>query len=174
MSDLERLADEAATKAALSVGRDAAKRAVHQLLDGDASASEAPKSGAPKARRWKLLAGVLLGLCLFVGVVGMVLNYWVWFLGAGVLGFAGLYGWWKLRARLGAAKLSAPPEAKATALPTRSRGVRVATDPETTAPTPAERRAEVEARARALAEARATEEQQVEDELAALKARIKK
>lgn len=173
MSDLERLADEAATKAALSVGRDAAKRAVHQLLDGEPPA-DPPKSGAPKARRWKLLAGVLLGLCLLIGLVGMVLNYWVWFLGAGVLGFAGLYGWWKLRSRLGAAKLGTPAAAKAPSLPERPERARVAAESEATAPTPAERRAAADARARALAEAHASEEQQVEDELAALKARLKK
>lgn len=172
MSELERLADEAATKAALAVGRDAAKRAVSQLLDGEAPSAAEEK--APKARRWKLIAFVLLGLCLFVGLVGMVLNYWVWFLGAGVLGLGGAYGWWRLRQRLAAAKPAAAPATKSATPRERLRVRDDAEAPEPPQQTAAERRAEAEARARAMAEAQAVEQQQVEDELAALKARMKK
>jgi hypothetical protein len=174
MSELERLADEAATKAAVAVGRDAAKRAVSQLLQGETPAAPDSEGTTPKARRWKLLAFVLLGLCLFVGVVGMVLNYWVWFLGAGVLGFGALYGWWRLRKRLALRSPAATPAAESASAAQRLRVSPEAAAPEPTQPTAAERRAELVSRARALAEARAADEQQVEEELAALKSRMKK
>ncbi len=172
MNELERLTHDAAAKAALTVGKDAAKQAVERLLDGEASPAD--KKDASKSRRWKVIALAVLGLCLFLGLVGMVLNYWVWFFGAGVVGLAGLYGYYRLRKRLGR-----PKEGLAEGEPPSQarQALRVAApveEPKPAEPTPEARRAEAKARARAMEEARAQQEQQVEDELAALKARMKK
>ena len=170
MSDLERLTNEAAAKAALSVGKDAAKQAVNRLLDGDTPPSEPKK--APSSRKWKVIALAVLGLCLFLGLVGMVLNYWVWFFGAGVVGLAGVYGYWKLRKRLAQPKAAVAESREAPQA--RLRVASPAEEPKLAEPSPEQRRAEAQARARALAEAKAQQEQQVEDGLAALKARMKK
>lgn len=186
MADLKKLAEDASTKAAIAAGRDAAKRAVDDFLssDEDKAAREVAKSESSKGTRWKLIAFAVLGLFLFVGLVGMLLNYWYWFLALGVLGVVGIYGFWKLRGRLARKKenaVSSEPEkaalpAKVTA---KVRVEKAAEDDEAPSAAAAkkaaaERRAESEARARAAAEARVVEEQEVDEELAALKARMKK
>jgi hypothetical protein len=173
MTDLKKLADDATTKAVIAVGRDAAKRAVDGLLSGDdASVPEPEKAEASKSKRWKLIAMGVLGLFLVVGLIGLLLSYWYWFLGAGVLGVAGLIGYSRLRSRI--AKRSLPKEAAkdedVAAPPVR---ISKAADPEPVRPSAEERRAEVESRARALAEAQAVREQEVDEELAAMKARLK-
>ncbi len=173
MTDLKRLADDPTTQAAIAVGRDAAKRAVDELLSGDdASVPQTEKAEASKSRRWKLIAMGVLGLFLVVGLIGLLLSYWYWFLGAGVLGVAGLVGYSRLKSRI--AKRSLPKEEpKVEAIAAPSVRVSKVADAEP-APSSAEaRRAEVESRARALAEAQAVREQEVDEELAAMKARLK-
>jgi hypothetical protein len=196
MSDLDRLTKDAATQAALAVGKDAAKRAMRDLLsDGEQPASsptdrgsEKDKAAASKSRRWKIVAVAVLGLFLFVGLIGLVLNYWAYFLGAGVLGLGGLVAWWWFRRRLAASKTEAQPELKASAsakteAADASRAkVRVSDEPAADDEAAAEarravlaaRREELTLRAKALAEARAQQEQEVDEELAAMKARLKK
>jgi hypothetical protein len=193
MSDPVRRANDAAAelvaKAAVSAGRDAASRAARQLIgDDEADASEA----TTKSRKWKIIAAVVLALCLVLGLIGLVLNYWLWFLAAGVLGLAGLFGYWRLRAKLAARReAKGIPEAAVEASAGAARAMASAegvakpaarrVDAEGAAE--AERRAEAarEARrleaerdARARAEAEATREQEVDDELAAMKARLGK
>jgi hypothetical protein len=110
---------ELAAKAALAQGREAAKRAAERAADrADEALGGAGRS--PKARRYKVLALVLLALFLTIGVVGLVLHYWAWFLGAGVLGVAALvaYVWARSRLRArrearGAREAAAEPEARA-------------------------------------------------------------
>ena len=176
MSDLDRLTREATTKAVIGVGRDAAKRAADKLLaDEDAVASDG-KPADSKSRRWKLIALVVLGLFLLVGLVGLLLNYWFYFLAAGLLGVGGLVGWSRLKKRIGARKPSKDRKEIAEEDSPAPESVRIRLAPRDAAPAaPSTRtRADADADAQALAEARATREHEVDDELAAMKARLKR
>lgn len=177
MADLKKLADEATAQAALAIGKEAARKATRELLSDDADKAGDGPIKPSKAKLWKFGAIALVGLLLVVGLLGLVLTYWYWFLAAGVLGLAGLVGYWKLKGRAkgkaalpeAAAEPAARVRVKEEALPPPK--VEAATPK---GPSEAERRAELEARTRAAAEARALREQEVEDELAAMKARLKK
>ncbi|MFO0619175.1 MAG: hypothetical protein U0414_41685 [Polyangiaceae bacterium] len=85
------MADDITTKAAIAAGRRAVKRAADDLLlsDDEKAARTAEEERAAKSRRWKWIAGLILAVVLVIGVVGLVLSYWYWFLLAGVLGVAG-------------------------------------------------------------------------------------
>lgn len=182
MSDLEQLAKDATTRAALSAGKDAAKRAERAvgslLADEEAPAKDESEK---KSRNYKIIAVVVLGLFAVIGIVGLLLSYWYWFLVAGVVGLAGLIGYSRLKSRLGKAKASkqvasrevAASDAAEPALEP-ARTARVAIDDEPKKPSQAELRAAAEAKAKAIAEAEAIREQEVDDELAAMKARLKK
>jgi hypothetical protein len=184
MPDPVRRANDAAAelvaKAAVSAGKDAASRAARRLV-GDDEADES--EGTSKARKWKLIAALVLALCLVLGLIGLVLNYWLWFLAAGVLGLAGLFGYWRLRSRLEARREAkglgqATVEAKVAveAKPARLRAEPV-DEAESQRRAQAEREArrlDVERDARARAEAEAAKEQEVDEELAELKARLGK
>ena len=170
-SDLDRLTREATTKAVLAVGRDAAKRATDKLLsDEDVPGSE--DKAASKPRRWKLVALVVLGLSLIIGLVGLLLNYWLYFLAAGVLGVGGLVGWSRLKKRMGAKKSPKDRKDIEAGDSPRHESVRVHLAPgaATTPPTGAATRAEADAQT----EARAAREHEVDEELAAMKARLKR
>lgn len=191
MGDRQRGTDdvvaELAAKAAVAAGKDAAAKAARGLL-GDEAKDEAGR----RARTWKIVAGLVLALCVVLGLIGLVLNYWLWFLAAGVLGLAGLFGYWRLRAKLAARReakgLSAGAiEASAAAVKVVEGAERVAkpaarrVDAEGAADAALRaeaareaRRLETERDARARAEAEATREQEVDDELAAMKARLGK
>lgn len=178
---------ELAAKAAVAAGKDAATRAARGLLgDDDAGKTDATS----KARKWKLIAGAVLALCVVLGLIGLVLNYWLWFLAAGVIGLAGLFGYWRLRAKLAARReakglpetavdasaAKAMASAESVAKPAARRvDAEGAADAERRAEAAREaRRLEAERDARARAEAEATREQEVDDELAAMKARLGK
>jgi Flp pilus assembly protein TadB len=158
MADLDKITDELASKAVVAATKDAAKRTVEDLLatDEERAEREAERAASSKSRRNKLIIYGVLGSLLVVGLVGMVLNYWYWFILLGVAGLAGVYAWRKLIKHRAAkkARIEEPIEA------------------------PAKKHiADADARAgeaRALAEAEVEEEQQIEDELAAMKARIRK
>ena len=182
MTDLKRLTEDATTKAAIAVGKDAAKRAALELLSGkEESLSEGDKPGS-KNRRWKIAAVAVLGLFLVVGLIGLLMNYWVWFLAAGVVGLAGLVGFTRLRRRLGTKSKEAPVQVDAAtekspakvAAPDSTRAEKHVEDVESARANQEKRKAEREAEARALAEAEALREQEVDDELAAMKARLKR
>lgn len=145
-----------AAKAAARAGKDAAERAVAGL-----------RGEENEGRRWRLVVYAVLGLCLVLGVVGFVLSYWMYFLGAGVLGALAVLGYWRLKARLAASR-----EPEAAAAPAKA-PERVRVEPEVAAPAP-EPQVDARARAQALAEARAADAQAVEDELAAMKARLRR
>lgn len=177
MADPKRLLEDAAAKAMLGAGTDAARRAAHDLIssDEDRAAETAGERGASKRRRAKLVMGGLIGLFLVLGLIGFVLSYWHYFLLAGVLGVAGAYGYYRVRSR------RADRRAEETVAEAAGRvRIEASSRPDSGAPEAAARRSAAEAReareadARALAEARAAEAQAVEDELAALKARIKR
>jgi hypothetical protein len=176
MSDLDKLTREATTKAVIAVGRDAAKRATDKLLDDDDAPGEDENAGSKPRRRWKLIALVVLGLFLLVGLIGLLLNYWFYFLAAGVLGVGGLVGWSRLKKRIGARKPSKDRKEIAKEDSPAPESVRVRLASREAAPTAPKTatRADADAEAQALAEARATREHEVDDELAAMKARLKR
>lgn len=176
---------ELAAKAALAGGRDAAKRAAERAAERADDALGGARS--PKARKYKLLALVVLGLFLTIGVVGFVLHYWAWFLAAGALGVAALVAYVWARRRLAArraaretvadaparAVVSEPPAAaQRVKLERGGRDERVQREARE-----AEHEADREARAeaeheRAEAEERAARE--IDDELAKMRARLRK
>jgi hypothetical protein len=167
MADLKKLAEDATTKAMIAAGKDAARRAANDLLASEEAgeAKATADAGAKKSRRTKLIVFAVLGLFVLVGLVGLLLSYWQWFLLAGIVGIGGLYGYLRLRGR------------RAKAKEEEAARVEAARQAEETKTKERLRVADADARerdARALAEARAAEAQAVEDELAALKARIKK
>ena len=151
--------------------------------------NDAPGSGEKgkesRSRRWWIILGVIAAVLIVVGVIGLVLTYWKWFLLAGVLGLGALYGYYRARSRLRDRKKK-PTES------TSAPKVRVETTSKTTESTPEDRtekeratkeRAadiarlrELEAARDAAAEREAHEarEREVDDELAAMKARIKR
>jgi len=170
MADLKKLAEDATTSAMLTAGKDAAKKAAFDLLSSDEEreAQEAEKAETSKKRRTKLIIFAVLALFVVIGVLGLLMSYWHWFLAAGLLGLGGIYARWRWK-RYRAAKLEEKDESEEA--PTRAR----VAEPEPIAETAARSDAEQQARdALARAEALAAEEASLDDELAALKARIKK
>jgi hypothetical protein len=164
VSERDKSVEDAAARAVLAMGKEAARRAVDGALsEGEEPvADEAERARASKRRRWKLIAIGVLALFLVVGVVGMLISYWQYFLLAGLVGIAGLFGWWRVRRRLAERKKNR---------------IEVAAPIVEQAPKVQVRAAETqdsERDARALAEAEAVREQSIEDELAELKARVKR
>ncbi len=167
MADLKKLAEDATTNAVLAAGKDAAKRAARDLLgeDEEAESKEAEKPEASKNRRTKLIVLAVLTLFVVIGVLGLLMSYWHWFLLAGLLGLGGFYARWRWRRRK-AAKLEQKetPEVK-----TRVAEIEPAQEES------GRSEAEMLARdAHARAEALAAEEAALDDELASLKARLNK
>jgi Flp pilus assembly protein TadB len=160
MAERKRLVEDAAARALVAAGKDAAKRAADDLLssEDERSSEELERKGSSK--RWKLIGIGLLALFLVVGVIGMVMSYWPWFLLAGVVGLAGAVGWRRLSKRR-AAKRAPRPTLEARIEPEKAAALRprvvVADEPQE-----AEKRV-----ARELEEAQA-----VDEELAAMKARL--
>jgi hypothetical protein len=170
VTDFNKLAQDATARAALAAGKDAAKRAVDDLLsDGKTGEENAQSAAAKKAKRWRLIAISVLGAFVVIGLVGLLLNYWYWFLAIGLLGIAGLYARHRLRRRLA----EKAPATTAQSAPTDQKRIAPKLVSEQLRPSE-ETRSEVAARSRAQAEARALAEQEVDEELAAMKARLKK
>jgi hypothetical protein len=168
MANRKNLLEDAATEQVLAAGKGAAKRAVLDLLSSDEERSkrDAENEKASQQRRRKLIVGGVIVLFLVIGIIGMLVSYWQWFLLLGLVGVAAFIGWRWIRRRVGAPKkkgeavrVEAPPAPEAT----------------TRAPRISQREAEEKERdARARAEAEAAKEQAaVEDELAQMKARIR-
>lgn len=195
MVDPRSIADEAAARAALAAGKGVAKRALEDLLssDEDRAAKEAERAAVAKRRRTKLYVYGVIGALLVVGLVGMVIGYWQYFLLLGLLGVGGIYGryrlraWQKARAKAKGDASSAPStalvEETARAEPRRERATAPTEDeaqPELEADLVSREAARREARAleeaqreaRALEEARA--EREIDEELSAMKARLRK
>jgi hypothetical protein len=163
MVDLKKATDELTTKAAFDAAKNAAERALNDALSSDEERAQrkAEEEALAKRKRKKLLALTIVGLLVVLGLIGMVLSYWQWFLLAGLLGLAALYGrhrWRRRRAEKkdrAAEKLEQPSE-RPTAKDRKelpAPPTRVASPAPTASPEPVEN---------------------VEDELAALKARLGK
>ncbi len=176
MAERKRISDDLATQAALAAGKNAAKRAVEDLLstDEEKAQQEAEDAAKAKRRRTKLIIYAVVGLLIVLGVVGLVINYWQWFILAGVVGLLALFGYSRLRKRFASKKESREEPAQLSA----KAGVKELPPHEGSDENSRHERAEQirEARARqALArrKAREAEEQEVDEELAALKARMR-
>ncbi len=161
--DLKRVADDLKTDAMLAAGKSVTKRALAGLVSSDEERAE--EAAVKKRKRTKLLIFGIIGLFVVLGVIGMVVNYWQWFLLAGLVGLAMLYGRYRWRKRR--ERVDAPaPNAAADAEPPVAK-----LPPE--APNPA---LEKEQRAREAAAREAqtqAEAQAIDEELAALKQRFK-
>ena len=157
-SERQKPTDDVATSVALALGKDAARRAVDGLLTSDEDPREKPANS--KSRRNKLIVYGILALLVLIGIAGMMLRFWPWFLLLGVIGFVGLYGWSRLRKRFARKAANAADTVTAKAEPTlRVEAARIDAE---------EREAQARAEASALAES------EIEDELAAMKARLEK
>jgi hypothetical protein len=166
MADRNKLVEDAATEALIAAGKRGVKRAALELLstDEERAAKQAEDARASKQRRWKLIAGGVLVLCVLIGLVGMLVSYWPWFLLFGILGSAGLVGWWRVKRRLAARRGKAPE---------RIEVARKVAEPRASVEPRGSEAEELERDARAIAEDAATQEQSVEDELEVLKARLR-
>ncbi|MFO0552335.1 MAG: hypothetical protein U0271_28365 [Polyangiaceae bacterium] len=193
MSDLKDLGRDASTKAALAAGKDAAKRALDDLLlsDEEKEKRSLAEKQAARRRRWKYVAIGVVSLLLLAGLVGLVMAYWQWFLAAGILGLAGLLGYYQLRRKL-RAKRAAKEEANAEAEKAEKTEAKERKRVEKSSPPPkaaakpepvrvASTDQSVEEIRRRTAELRAAREAReaaeaaaVDEELAAIKARLKK
>lgn len=165
MADPKKVVDDLTAQAALAAGKDAARRAVEDLLstDEEKAQKEAERAAQSKRRRNKLIAYSVVGLILVLGLVGMVLSYWQWFVLAGLVGVAGLYARHRLRKRWREKReqrgeLKAAEEKQKLRLPAEPRQV----SPRAPAEKPRDE------------QARLAEEKEVDQELAAMKARLKK
>ena len=151
MSDLEKATRELGTKAAFA----AAKRALDDALlsDEEREKRRAEQDALARRKRRKRIAQVAIGALLVVGLVGLMLHYWYWALLLGFISALGLYVRHRFRNRA-----RKKPEA-----------ARVRAEP-------LEARVEAPVKARIAPPAASVEEpdSSIEDDLAALKARIKK
>jgi Flp pilus assembly protein TadB len=148
------MADDLTAKAALAAAKGAMQNALTEAMSSEDERKQrkAEQAALAKRRRTKLIVFGVVGLLLALGVIGLVVSYWQWFLLLGVLGLAALYGRHRWRKRRDAKH---PDEAKAPR-PVAVLGLTDGTPDRVTESTSAD----------------ATES--VEDELAALKARFGK
>lgn len=164
MADPKKVVDDLTAKAALGAGRDAARRAIEDLLstDEEKEQREAERAAESKRRRKKLIAWVVVGAILAIGLVGMMIHYWQWFILLGLLGLGGLYGWHRLRKRFRQRERAEDEQRPAL----EAKKVRL---PEAEPP-----RVEPVRQAAQREQTRVAERQEVDEELAELKARLKK
>jgi hypothetical protein len=157
MTDLDDAAGKLARSATLRAARDAASRALDDaLLSDEERAERKAKEEAASKRKWqKRIAIGVVALLLVLGIVGLVINYWQWFLLAGVLGLVALYGRYRWRKR-------------------RSEGSRATGEPASTKRSTPERIEPPRARVTAERVSPPSDDTDVEAELAALKARVKR
>ncbi len=154
MSDLKKAANELSAKAAFNAAKDRAERAIQDALSTEEERAQrkAEREALAKKKRTKWIILGVIGLVLLIGIVGMALRYWHWFLFAGLVAVAALYGRY------------------------RWRKFRSAQKKEPVAPRVVETEVVEERREEPpLVQQTSTEpDTSIEDELAALKARVKK
>lgn len=184
VSDFKKLTDDLTSRAALAAGKDAAQRAVGDLLlsEEEKAAREEKRAAESKSRRKKYILYGVVGLLLIVGLIGFLVSYWPYFMLAGLVGAAGLYGRYRWQQRK-AAVVAEAPKAPAKVVESPQRRIEAEDEGEIESEGEAQAAAEAARRtaaaraaeqARAQAEAAALEEQEIDDELAAMKARIGK
>jgi Flp pilus assembly protein TadB len=106
VSDVGKPADDLGTKAAFAVAKHAAERALEDALltDEERAKRRAEQDALAKRKRNKRIALVAIGSLLVIGLIGLMLHYWYWSLLLGLAGVAGLYGRHRWRARRAARK----------------------------------------------------------------------
>ena len=87
MADPKDLKRELTTKALLDAGRDAAKRAIEDftLSDDEKAAREAERAAEAKRRRWKWIAIGVGALVLVISLIFLLAQIWMWILGIAVV-----------------------------------------------------------------------------------------
>jgi hypothetical protein len=113
------------------------------------AAARALEEGLDRRKRNKRIVVAVIGLLVAVGLIGLLLHYWYWSLLLGLVGAAALYG--RHRWRASRARRLKPEEVAAHELPPK----KVRIDPAPSPPT-------------------VNEEEGVDEELAELKARLKR
>ncbi len=108
MVDLKKATEELTANAVLAAARGKLEDALS--TEEEREQRKAKEAALAKRKRTKLLVMGAVGLLLVLGVIGMVVNYWQWFLLLGLLGLGALYGRhrWRNRSKL-AEKASTPP-----------------------------------------------------------------
>lgn len=156
MSDLKKAANEMSAKAALSAAKDAASAAKNAI--GDALSTEeeraqrkAERAALAKKRRTKWIVLGVIALLLVLGMIGLAVHYWHWFLLAGLVALAALYGRYRWRRSRKAHTKAASPRAQEVRVTIEQREEPAAIQQPSVEP-----------------------DSSIEDELAALKARVKK
>lgn len=144
MSEDEKPAGDLRAKAAFAL----AKRALDDALLGDEE--RAKRDALAKRNRTKRIVQIVIGALIVVGLIGLMLNYWYWALLLGLVGAAGFYARYRWRARRAARKKLEPAAPVEVAAPKRVR---------------------IEPPARVAEEA---SDESIDDDLAELKARLKK
>jgi Flp pilus assembly protein TadB len=101
MSDAEKPGDDLRANAALAVAKHAAERALEDALltDDERAKRRAEQDALARRKRTTRIALVAIGALLVVGLVGLMFHYWYWSLLLGLVGVAGLYGRHRLRGR---------------------------------------------------------------------------
>jgi hypothetical protein len=171
MADLEKLRDEAAARAALSTVKNAARRALDDLTmsDEEKAAREAERARASRVGRWKLIAGGVVAVLALLALLSLLAKLWAWLVGLALVAALAYAGYFYLRPKLFGRKVrvelgsKAPPVDERPAQPE-------AIDPALAAEALRKQEAEAEA---ARARAKVLREQAIDDELAALKSKVK-
>lgn len=179
MADLDKLTDELAGKAALATGMKVAKRALSDALlsDEERAARDAEEAKAKKGQQTKWIVYGVIGLLLVVGLIGLAVAYWYWFLLAGLAALGVLYGRHRWRKRREARGEIAPATDEDAELREEIELPRTSSRREAVRSAPASSRAEPAeppAPRKPTAEEAEAEAEAVDAELAAMKARLKK
>jgi hypothetical protein len=154
--DDEKLTDDVRAKAAFAVAKHAVERALDDamLSDEDRAKKRAEETSLARSKRNKRIAIGVIGGLLVIGVIGLMINYWYWALLLGLVGAAGWYARRRWRARSTSRKKPDEPVAKAKA-PSEAPARKVRVEP------PPARIEE-------------PSDESIDDDLAALKARMKR
>ena len=99
-------AEEITARAAFGAAKEAAERALDDALlsEEERATRDAEEAQVKSRRRKRRLALIVVGVLIVLGVIGLVLRYWYWFLLLGVVGLLALYGRHRFRKWRGARK----------------------------------------------------------------------
>ena len=149
------------TRAAIEAGKDAAKRLYEDLTlsDEEKARREVERAAARRKWKWKLIAGAVVAIVVVITLMALLAKFWLWLVGLAILAVLGLAAYFYVRPKLSGVKVrEVQPAPSPAALPEA-----VADDTEAR-----------ESAARAAREQTAARERQIDDELAALKAKAGK
>jgi len=153
------------TRAAIEAGKDAAKRLYEDLTltDEEKARREEERAVARRKLKWKLIAGAVVAVVVVIALMALLAKFWLWLVALAILGVLGLAAYFYVRPKLGGVKVrEVQPAPEPAALPQ-------AIPPSTRDDSEARERS-----ARAAREQAEARERQIDDELAALKAKAGK